>query len=243
VVLGGRVSEPLLLSIFDSSSPGHDGAVLLRGSTVERFAIHLPLSANHQALGPGGTRHAAALGLAERCDATCVVVSEERGVVSVARGGEIRALERPEDLVSELRAIYDAEPDHRWWQGKVGLDAVMATAAALVLWTVFVPGSDVSDTVVQARIVVLNLPEDLVVDSLEPETVDVTLRGLRRDILLVERDNVVVHLDADLARLGRRTFTISPLDVQKPSAMTVASVEPEKVRISLSPVAEKKSGQ
>ena len=103
IPLGGRMSEPLLYSIFDPSSPGHDGAVVLRGQIVERFAAHLPLSANHEVLGTRGTRHAAALGLSERCDAICIVVSEERGAVSIARAGELRTLARPEDLSVELR--------------------------------------------------------------------------------------------------------------------------------------------
>jgi len=90
IPIDGRLSEPLLLSIFDASSPGHDGAVVLRGAWIERFAVHLPLSVNRAALGPGGTRHAAALGISERCDAICVVVSEERGTVSVARDGALR---------------------------------------------------------------------------------------------------------------------------------------------------------
>ena len=95
IPMGGRACEPLLLSLFDASSPGHDGALVLRGDQIERFAVHLPLSANHAALGPGGTRHAAALGLAERCDAICIVVSEERGTVSIARDGELRILPGP----------------------------------------------------------------------------------------------------------------------------------------------------
>src|SRR5262245_57938807 len=105
IQLGGRLSEPLLLSLFDTSSPGHDGAVVMRGNTVERFAAHLPLSADHEQLRGYGTRHAAALGLAERCDAACIVVSEERGSVSVARDGRLRQLARPEDLVSALRDL------------------------------------------------------------------------------------------------------------------------------------------
>ena len=103
IALDGRLSEPLLLSLFDPSSPGHDGAVILRGAQIERFAVHLPLSVNRAALGPGGTRHAAALGLSERCDAICIVVSEERGTVSVARDGLLRVLARPQDLALELR--------------------------------------------------------------------------------------------------------------------------------------------
>src|SRR5262245_10657119 len=105
VVLDGRVSEPLILSLFDTSSPGHDGAAVVRGDRVERFAVHLPLSTDRAQLDGVGTRHAAALGLAERCDALCLVVSEERGAISVARDGELRVLrgseERSEEHTSE----------------------------------------------------------------------------------------------------------------------------------------------
>src|SRR5262245_61437702 len=60
--LDGRLSEPLLLSLFDPHSPGHDGAVLVDRDLVRRFAVHLPLSADRSQLGMLGTRHAAALG-------------------------------------------------------------------------------------------------------------------------------------------------------------------------------------
>jgi len=234
VALDGRMSEPLLLSLFDASSPGHDGAVLLRGSTIEKFSLHLPLSANHAEVGPGGTRHAAALGLSERCDAVCIVVSEERGTVSVTRDGTLRVLARPEDLVVELGAGFRRESAARpWWRGRGGLDAIMAIAGAAILWTVFIPGSDVSEKVVSAPIEVANLPADLAIESVEPSEVNVTLRGLRRDLLLPERNEVSVVVDAYLARLGRRTFTISEQWVRKPASLSVVAFDPEKVRISL----------
>lgn len=232
VVLGGRLSEPLLLSIFDSSSPGHDGAVLVRDSTVERFAVHLPLSANQAALGPGGTRHAAALGLAERCDAICIVVSEERGTVSVAKDGMIQLLRRPEDLVVQLRSAFQPAPEARvWWRGRVGTDAVLAAAGALLLWMALVPGSDVGEQTVTANVEVTNLPTDLDLELIEPSSVEVTLQGLRRDLLLAERGTVSVRVDAYLARLGRRTFAISEEDVRKPDALAVLSVSPGKLRV------------
>jgi diadenylate cyclase len=239
VALGGRLSEPLLLSIFDASSPGHDGAVILRGGTVERFAVHLPLSANHSALGPGGTRHAAALGLAERCDATCIVVSEERGTVSLARDGALRALARPEELAAELQAAFKTEPQvRRWWQGRAGVDAAVATVGAVVLWMVLIPGSDVSEATVAANVEITNLPTDLALESIEPTAVDVTLRGLSRDLVLVKGGGVTVHVDAYLAQLGRRTFTITPEDVHKPDALAVIDLDSDKVRISVTSAPE-----
>jgi uncharacterized protein (TIGR00159 family) len=238
VALGGRVSEPLLLSIFDSSSPGHDGAVVLRGSQVERFALHLPLSSNLEALGPGGTRHAAALGLAERTDAICIAVSEERGTVSVARDGAIHTLRQPEDLARELRSVFDRQPeDASRWHARRLRDPVIAVAGAITLWAVFVPGSDVTDKVVEAPIRITNLPDDLELESIDPETLSVTLRGLRRDLLLPESTDLTVEIDAYLARFGRRTFAVSADDVQTPDGVSVVAVEPERIRISLEPAA------
>jgi diadenylate cyclase len=234
IPLGGKISEPLLLSLFDASSPGHDGAVIVRGAKIERFAVHLPLSANQAALGPGGTRHAAALGLSERCDAVCVVVSEERGTISVARDGAIRTLAGARDLAGELRSVLQTEPDPRpWWRTRVWLDAALAFALALLLWMALIPGSDMDEATFDATIEVTNLPNDLVLESIAPPTVQVTLQGLSRDLLLSEAGEVSVRVDAYLARLGRRTFTITAQDVQKPPGLSVVSTEPSKVRLSL----------
>ncbi len=236
VILGGRVSEPLLLSLFDSSSPGHDGAVILRGDRLLRFAVHLPLSSNLAAVGPGGTRHAAALGLAERSDATCIVVSEERGTVSIARDGVLRKLARPQDLAAELQP---AKPEERaWWRERAGLDAVLAAAGAIALWAVFIPGSDLTEVTVPARVRVTNLPNDLAIETIDPEEVRVTLRGLRRDLAFSEPGEVSVRVDAYLARLGRRTFTLDEDSVRRPDVLDVVAIDPERVKLSLQPVAE-----
>lgn len=240
IALDGRLSEPLLLSIFDPSSPGHDGAVVLRGSQIERFAVHLPLSVNRAALGPGGTRHAAALGLAERCDATCIVVSEERGAVSVARDGLLRVLARPQDLALELVAVRGAgEPEVRqpWWRERAGVDAVVAAAGALALWFVFVPGSALTEVTVPAAVKVTNLPDELELESVEPAEVQVTLRGLRRELVLSEPDQVTVRVDGFLARMGRRTFAIAEDSVRRPEALDVVAVRPDRVKVSLRPAA------
>jgi len=240
VELAGRVSGPLLMSLFDTSSPGHDGAVILRGATVERFGAHLPLSAEFAADGSeGGTRHAAAKGLSERCDAICVVVSEERGSVSIARNGELRRLARPEDLAAELKLAYGGDTEKRhWWLGEVGLDAAIAITGALALWLAFIPGSDILEITRSVRVEVTNLPQDLEVEAVEPAEVNVTLRGLRRNIALAERDDLAIQVDAYLARLGRRTFTLSDSELRPANNVDVVDIAPEKVRLVLRPPAE-----
>lgn len=233
IVLGGRLSEPLLLSLFDASSPGHDGAVVVREGRVERFATHLPLSTDHAQLGLGGTRHAAGLGLAERCDALCIIVSEERGTISVARDGLLRVLSRPEDLLTELKAHREPRADGDGRREPRWLEPTLAVLGAIVLWMLIVPGSTVVTTTLAAPVVVENLPSDLRIEAIEPESVQVSLTGRRRDLLFLSSKDVTVRVDAFLAKLGRRTFELDPDRVTRPGGSEVASLEPERVRIEV----------
>jgi uncharacterized protein (TIGR00159 family) len=235
IPLSGRLSEPLLLSLFDTSSPGHDGAVVLHGGIVERFAAHLPLSADHEQLRSVGTRHAAALGLAERCDAVCIVVSEERGGVSVARDGTLRQLRRPEDLFSELRDLREPEPGGRalWRDPAAWREAAVALSIALVLWLVFVPGSQEGEMTLPAQVVVERLPKAYRLEALEPEQVQVTLSGRRRDLLLARQTDVVARIDALLVKLGRRNFELSADSVIRPAGVEVVRISPGRVKLSV----------
>ncbi len=87
--LDAAVTPELLLAVFNPASPIHDGAVVVRAGRVGSAGCLLPLSAEPAAQ-ELGTRHRAALGLAEEVDAAVVVVSEERGEISVALDGALR---------------------------------------------------------------------------------------------------------------------------------------------------------
>ena len=93
-----RVEASLLVSIFAPYGPLHDGAVLISGDTIVAAGVILPLTqfpVNDKSL---GTRHRAALGLAEETDAIVIVVSEESSVVSVAERGRFERNVDPERL-------------------------------------------------------------------------------------------------------------------------------------------------
>lgn len=98
VLLNGKISKFLLLSIFDKNSPGHDGALIVDGDKVKKFAVHLPLAENIQLDKKYGTRHRAAVGLSQRTDSLILVVSEERGDISIANHGELKAISSTEEL-------------------------------------------------------------------------------------------------------------------------------------------------
>jgi diadenylate cyclase len=89
VELGAKVTRDLLLTIFHPDTPLHDGAAIIKGDKILAAACILPLSAGHRHRSDLGTRHRAAMGITEETDAVAVVVSEERGTISVAIGGRL----------------------------------------------------------------------------------------------------------------------------------------------------------
>ena len=86
-----QISTDLLINLFATDTPLHDGAVLVKGNKIISAGVILPLS--RQGISRYGTRHLAALGITERFDrCICIVVSEETGTLSLANQGK---LERP----------------------------------------------------------------------------------------------------------------------------------------------------
>jgi diadenylate cyclase len=92
VALDALVSADLLISVFLPYSPLHDGAVFIQGGRVVAAGCFLPLSRNIQAGRALGTRHRAALGIAEETDAIAIVASEETGRLSIAVAGRLEAV-------------------------------------------------------------------------------------------------------------------------------------------------------
>jgi diadenylate cyclase len=90
VRMDAELSYDLLVTIFNPTTPLHDGAVVVRGHRVAAAACFLPLTLNPMLSKDLGTRHRAAIGITEDTDAVAVVVSEETGLISFVQGGQIR---------------------------------------------------------------------------------------------------------------------------------------------------------
>ena len=103
VVLDARISRELLLTIFFPNTALHDGAVIIRKGRIAAAGCILPL-AHRQSF---GTRHRAALGATEVSDATVIVVSEERGEVSVASRGHLSVMPDAEQLRETLNNVLE----------------------------------------------------------------------------------------------------------------------------------------
>ena len=120
VRLDAAVSAELLVSIFKTTSPLHDGATVIKGDRIVAAACLFPLSENPNIETALGTRHRAAVGVTEESDAVAIVVSEETGAVSVAQNG---ALARPVDE-KRLRAILQVVSSEEGFQAGPGEEVV-----------------------------------------------------------------------------------------------------------------------
>lgn len=135
--LDGKISEPLLQSIFDPSTPGHDGAVIIVGDKITKFAAHLPLSENFQQIKQYGTRHSAGLGIAEKTDALSIIVSEEKGSIAVARDGQLKIISEngqlENEIVNFLNQKFTNKKVESFFEKNIE-DKIVACLIALLLW-------------------------------------------------------------------------------------------------------------
>ncbi len=240
IELDGRLSKPLLASIFDKNSPGHDGAVIIVDDRITHFAVHLPLSREPEGRVHRGTRHSAAVGLTELTDALCLAVSEERGEISVARDGRLRVVRSAQDARIAIDRFYEEKrpPVERrmpWTQlvRENAFEKAIALGLVIALWYLFVPGSRRVELAYDVPIAIRNLPPNFALESIEPPTVEARFSGLRRAFYLFEPARLQILIDASLVRLGRRTFHLSSEDLEYPKDLTLQALEPETVRISV----------
>lgn len=104
-IIDARISARLLENIFFKNSPLHDGAVIINDDRIAAARCVLPSTDNPNVPQYLGMRHRAAIGLTESADALVVVVSEERGSISLAENGNIMYNLQPEELLKRLKAL------------------------------------------------------------------------------------------------------------------------------------------
>lgn len=238
--LDGRVSESLLKSIFDSSSPGHDGAVVIKSGRVSRFAVHLPLSRDPQKLGGLGTRHSAALGLTERCDALCIVVSEERGVISIARDGELSRLGDTEMLGKILDDYMGEKFPHRSRRRATNIfrknigEKFIAIILSIGLWAIFSSESGIVQRDFAVPIEYSGIPSDLSIVRAAPHELIITLSGDDRSFKLFDSENLRATVDASESAEGAVKIPVRKSFLTKlPRNLSLDGIRPPEINLVL----------
>lgn len=242
VTLHGRLSAPLLFSLFDPHSAGHDGAVIVEGEQVRTFAVHLPLSAQAPELigAERGTRHAAALGLSERCDALVIVVSEEHGCISVAYRGILHSISDAAQLTHEIRAFQgvplpkgSATPQRLCGRRSGALAwKCLAPAIAAGAWCIMaVQRQDIVVHTLDLPVTYHDAPADWLVEQPEPSRASVTISAPAPILQRIESDGPSLEVDLADVRDGEGIIKLGAYNLQLPPEAAVQRIEPPQVRV------------
>lgn len=238
--LEGILSQNLLESIFDPHSAGHDGAVLVDGNRVMRFGCHLPLSTNASEFGNLGLRHTAALGLSERSDAICIVVSEERGTISVAKGEHIRQFANASALRIELEAFFEKNKPlskknlFTRWLRENQREKVIAVVLACILWAVFGYQREMIRREFAVPMEYLNVPEEVCMEEPKITKANVMLMGHTQAFLLLDADNLKISVDLKNIKAGKQEIYLTGKMVKNTVSLSVASINPDRITVATS---------
>lgn len=248
-------NKSLLLSLFNPKSPRHDGAVVIEGGQLIRIGAVLPLASAEGVHEEWGTRHLAAAGLTGQCDAHVLVVSEERGVVSYASGGEMRAIHPPTEenvraaVVEALGLSVDRHRRTRrlFFEGFLWLVALLLsisgsyTATRLTEWLKNEP-MDIRSFNADVRIV--NVAPNLYVDDLKSSSCTVFLR-IPRATRFLGAPNLSVTVDLAkyppgpvTVNLSRQMLNNGEWDVDRfePNQLKFQLVKSRTMEIALKPM-------
>ncbi len=235
-VVEARLSVALVEAIFTSTSPLHDGAVVVRGDRILRAGVVLPL-ATESADPKHGTRHRAALGLARATDALVICVSEEYGSVSLAHDDSMEVIGDAAQLRATLRRLGGgprrerAEPATKYSRLASILPHVAILAGVLAAWAaVALDRSHEVTKVVPLEI--RGIGDQISVDPPRQTSVTIELRGSRRELELLPPDAIEAFVELQNNKLGARTYRIH---ARAPAGVEIASYLPETVQIFARP--------
>ena len=242
----------LLETVFSRGSPCHDGAAVIRGSRVSRVGCLLPFSENPALPSSFGARHRAAAGVTERCDALAIVVSEERGEVACAEGGQTRTMETKEELASWLSARLRAPRETARTGRRLSVERAFenwkpklaALAAVLFLWTIagegrqnprrFFPGLESrAEEEFRVPLHYYNLPGGAALPAGTARTVRVRLGGGRDLLNFIDASRLRVSVNLADAPPGTHSREITGRDIDLPGGLEFLGAEPGTIRFTL----------
>jgi uncharacterized protein (TIGR00159 family) len=236
-ILDGLISEPLLESIFDPHSIGHDGAVIVKDDRMKMFGCHLPLSTNIAHYGTIGLRHTAALGLAERSDALCIVVSEERGTISIAQEETLTVITNTAALHEILKQFYIRNtPAQKYrpgfgWLKENTQEKVIAIVLACILWVAFGYQRDIVRRDLIIPIEYKNIPQNWKIDEPQVTEAKVIFQGPAQAFQLLNDRSLKLSLDLALIAEKKREFTLTKDMVNAPSNLSITEITPGRIRV------------
>jgi hypothetical protein len=203
------------------------------------MGCYLPLSDNIGLPRKFGTRHRAGIGITERCDAISLIVSEERGEVTLAIEGRVIPLANSEELKSQLESSL-VKPKRRKddWQGalttNLGTKSI-SFVLVLLLW-IFMAGQQRAEIWLTLPLEYRNMPETMEMVGELMSRVEVGIRGPRGMISGISPDQVRAHVDLSQALRGLNYIRLTTENIRVPMGTEVVKINPSLIRLRLEEV-------
>jgi uncharacterized protein (TIGR00159 family) len=238
--LDAKPSAPLIMSIFDPNSAGHDGALIIQNGKFTRFGVRLPVSQTSKLPAELGTRHHAAMGLAERSDALTIVVSEERGKISTFDKGKYRQVNDPEKLVNTINshwkhtASYPIELPEGKKRWVALLQIFVSLALAVFFWsTLVISQSEMLEKVITVPVGYTASPPNLILVGDKQKEVRLHLAGPKADLDAINPAHLSPKIDLSKMAAGKQTIPITGENIQLPGDVKLLDVIPSSVELTL----------
>jgi diadenylate cyclase len=240
----GEVSREMIETIFWPDNPVHDGAAVIQGNQINRVAAILPLTERSGLPMRFGTRHRAAIGLTERSDALVLVVSEERGEVSLAHMGQVETVKDAAQLEKRLRQHTGMASDSSRRATNDRRSAAIAFGLSLLVvssvWYSYSLGFVRSLTTVEVPIEFVKRDARLEIIESSSTSVRIQLSGSLQLINRLDPSQIKVRFDLSKAVAGRNSLTITDDDIILPPGASLKKVEPSSIDIMVDTIGQKR---
>jgi uncharacterized protein (TIGR00159 family) len=233
----GLVSRQMIESIFWPDNPVHDGAAVIDGTQVVEVSGILPLSDRKDLPSAFGTRHRAALGLSDMSDALVLIVSEERGAVEIAKGGEIHDISDPSILEEHLRSHLglgqDTNSVKKSFQGAVVAAAALSFVIVSGIWSSLSLGVVRTLMTVNAPIDYIKGNPNMEIIETSATAVNIQISGTRALINTISPNQIKVRFDLTNAHAGRNNITVQEHHISLPPGAKIKKIDPPRVEIMI----------
>jgi hypothetical protein len=232
----------MLLSIFWDGSSVHDGAAIIQGNQIVEVSAILPLSKSNDLPSHFGTRHRAAAGLSEQTDALVIVVSEERGEVTVFKDQQLIGIEDNNELNRVLRqyteTVATTDGDKRQHL-EFGLAAMICLVGVTTIWFSFARGFETLATL-DVPVEFMNRDPKMEIFSASASSVKLQISGSGSLIRTVRPDHVKVKLNLANAVAGSNQVAITRDGIVLPPGIELKKLEPQELEVNLDVPVRKK---
>ncbi len=231
----GKLSKEMLVSVFWGDNPVHDGAAIIQGDRITNVGVILPLSKRTDLPSYFGTRHRAAVGLTEQTDSLVIVVSEERGKITLVKDSQIYDI-NDSKVLEKLLVTHAGQDSAAAGVKKHARELAVAAAVCLVcvtgLWLSFSRGMETLATHT-LPVEFIKSDQNMEIFSSSSSSATLLLSGARPLIRSLGPDRITVKLSLANTVPGTNRLSVSRSAVTLPPGIVVKNIDPSVIEVTV----------